>query len=81
MTSQRFVLHPGEVISEADGDRHWIGYHRLIDLYGLNPRHCRCATFSATPGHALYPPGAIHLGPRHAGDYDQIGDQIRADSR
>ena len=36
----KFVVHPGWVISANDGDRHFIGFQRLCQLYHLNPIEC-----------------------------------------
>jgi len=33
------AIHPGYVHSN-DGDRHYISYRRLIELYGLDPKTC-----------------------------------------
>lgn len=35
-----YAIHPGEVVSKTDGERHFIGYHRLIELYRLPPEKC-----------------------------------------
>jgi hypothetical protein len=62
------VVHPGWVVSETDGDRHFVGYVQLCRLYGLNPR-------TAVDGRLPrwdYPPDAKHYHPqRHYKDYRQ----------
>lgn len=37
---KRYCIHPGVVVSENDGDQHYIGYGRLIELYGVDPKEC-----------------------------------------
>lgn len=49
---KRFCIHPGFVVSANDGDRHYISYPKLIELYGVNPKDC--AQFRAN--------SAIHMG-------------------
>ena len=39
MEEKRYAIHPGWGYSQ-DGDRHYIGYFRLIELYKLNPKEC-----------------------------------------
>lgn len=36
----RYAVYPGWVVSINDGDRHFIGFRRLCDLYGVSPRNC-----------------------------------------
>lgn len=35
------IVHPGNVKSQNDGDIHFIGFHALCSLYGLNPHTTR----------------------------------------
>lgn len=35
-----YVVLPGYVTSQNDGDRHYITAERLIELYGVDPRRC-----------------------------------------
>jgi hypothetical protein len=37
---KRFAIHPGEVRSQSDGQRHFISGGQLIRLYELNPADC-----------------------------------------
>ena len=37
---RRFVLHPGDVISRTDGQRHYVGVHQLSKLYGVPMASC-----------------------------------------
>lgn len=59
-----YVLHPGLVTSENDGQRHWVSAHELVRLYRLPGN--RCYVYSRG---AVYSDDAIHLHPRHSGDY------------
>lgn len=34
------AIHPGWVRSRTDGEMHYIGYNKLIELYNLDPRTC-----------------------------------------
>lgn len=61
----RYVLHPGYVISEADGDRHFIGGPRLARLYGVDVRQC---VYGDMPDYRQES-GDIHLLPKHSGNY------------
>jgi len=36
----RNIIHPGWIISQSDGDRHYIGFVQLVRLYKLDPRTC-----------------------------------------
>ena len=36
----KYAICPGYIRSKTDGDRHYIGYNRLIELYQLNPKDC-----------------------------------------
>ena len=68
----RFVVFPGDVWSVHDGDRHFISYRQLVDLYKVPPTKCIC--FSAE---YKMLPGDIALEPRPNGDYvDYINRRI-----
>lgn len=66
----KYVLHPGYVRSQYDGQTHFISGKRLADLYRL-PHH----SYTIYPQDDVRrrqwrdPPGAIHLFPRSTGDY------------
>ena len=34
------VIHPGYVRSKNDGESHYVGFYKLIDLYGLDENTC-----------------------------------------
>lgn len=37
---KKYLVIPGKVTSQTDGDTHHIGAMRLIELYGVNPDEC-----------------------------------------
>lgn len=41
----RYAVYPGFVISNSDGQRHYISFKRLCELYQLNPAECIDATW------------------------------------
>jgi hypothetical protein len=58
---KRYLVLPGYVTSANDGQRHWIGYDRLVRLYGVDPAEC---TSTRVDGEQL-----IELSPRYDGNY------------
>lgn len=64
-SNMRYVLHPGWIHSKNDGDRHFIGGHRLTRLYGVDMRQCIYGDVS----NYIEQEGDIHLYPRYQGDY------------
>ena len=62
----RYVLWPGEVISRSDGDRHYIGVGRLLDLYRVPPS---ARYIVGTDSAYRSSPGDVQLRPRRDGDY------------
>lgn len=70
MGKKKYMLHPGRVISKADGQEHYIQADQLARLYGVPLRECEIVAQSD----ALYQAHAerkdvIHLYPRFNGDY------------
>lgn len=61
----RYVLHPGYVSSQHDGDLHFIGGPSLARLYGVNIRDC---VFGDVREYREQP-GDVHLRPQPNGDY------------
>jgi hypothetical protein len=61
----KYMLHPGYVISRYDGQKHYISYHRLIELYKLNPKEC---IDSSHRGMGIRR-SVWHLHPEYNGDY------------
>jgi hypothetical protein len=67
--ARRFAVYPGYVTSKTDGDRHWIGFGRLCELYRVPPSMCvDMSDERKTLG--LRTEGMIALRPRYHGDYD-----------
>lgn len=70
--SKKYVLHPGEVQSQSDGDIHYISYAQLINLYQLNPAECILSDPKGEWMHGLtseFIAGLTHLYPRYDGNY------------
>jgi hypothetical protein len=63
----RYVLHPGFVVSKTDGDQHYIGIGKLLELY-MVPRTAIWVN-AKEPGYHLDEPGDIHCRPLYDGDY------------
>lgn len=64
MDDRHYVLCPGWVMSNSDGDLHYVGTLRLAQLYGVSLNQCR--RFDPT---IQYSEGVIFLRPRSNGDY------------
>jgi len=72
----RYVLHPGFVISQHDGQQHYIGPMTLARLYGVDIK--QCVIYEPAPWwpSSFYDyerkrhEGLIHLTPRNDGKYD-----------
>lgn len=63
----KYILHPGEVVSRADGARHYVGALELARLYGVKVSECVSAQDRYI--YRLSTDGLIHLYPRRDGDY------------
>ena len=59
---KRYLIVPGVVFSEYDGQRYYIGAWRLMQLYGVNPSEC------AVWGTGEPCDNLIRLAPRGDGD-------------
>lgn len=65
-----YAVHPGNVSSRNDGDRHYIGFDELIRLYGVSYKDCvlwdigRPETFFQRRWEDY-----VHLFPREDGNY------------
>lgn len=68
MTHKRYIIHPGIVYSEIDGDLHYIDAHRLIQLYRLNSKKDKIIVVRDTD-HAAFVPrdGDVNLYPQIRG--------------
>jgi hypothetical protein len=66
-TERKYLVVPGRVRSQNDGDEHFIGAARLMTLYGVEPNECVIAPENRegwrAPGHLIV------LAPRYDGDY------------
>lgn len=60
----RYVVHPGYVRSQSDGQQHYISYPRLIELYRVPADQCVNADRVMITGNP-----DIHLWPQEDGDY------------
>lgn len=84
--NRRYVLHPGPVKSRNDGQVHYISAAQLADRYGVSLREC--ITYPQDGGtegaikRRLWrdPVDAVHLYPRHDGNYQLPGDSKPAKS-
>jgi len=38
MLTKKYAIHPGQIFSIYDGDRHWISFSQLVTLYKINPQ-------------------------------------------
>lgn len=65
MPNHRYVLCPGYIRSQFDGDEHYIGVTQLAHLYGVDYRKCTIVDDRFIPKE-----GDIYLRPRYRGDYN-----------
>jgi hypothetical protein len=65
--NKKYLVIPGYVTSQYDGDRHWVSALRLMHLYGVDPRLC-VVQYREFPGR-IHDTSLICLEPRHDGDY------------
>lgn len=64
---KKYLLCPGYVISQNDGDRHFIGADELARLYGVPMSEC--SIFDERIQMIRNTDGLIQLHPRSNGDY------------
>lgn len=66
-----YVLFPGEVVSETDGDIHYITAPELARLYGVDYKKCKVVYHDRVGSIRQYrlQPGEVALHPRSSGDY------------
>ena len=62
--SRKYVLCPGYVRSQFDGDEHYINERQLADLYGVKLEDCMLETNKTRTDNSV-----IYLRPRYKGDY------------
>ncbi|MCW6598892.1 hypothetical protein [Yersinia ruckeri] len=68
----KYLVWPGHVRSQVDGDRHYITAMQLISLYRVRPRDCIIAEMLSQKDLNLIRernPGIIDLYPRYNGNY------------
>lgn len=63
---KRYIIHPGKIQSKNDGEIHFIGFRRLVDLYHIDPSECIDASITHQ---SLWPKDARHLYPNCDGNY------------
>jgi hypothetical protein len=68
---KKYLVKPGHVISESDGDEHYISFTQLTRLYGVDPDECLNNENLQMRG---YPPNwntdnLITLEPKYDGNY------------
>ena len=61
---RRYVLCPGYVVSQFDGQEHYISERELADLYGVRLEDCMLETARTRTDSSV-----IYLRPRSNGDY------------
>ncbi len=64
---KKYLVVPGKVRSQTDGDRHWVGFGELVQLYGVDPKEC--IAHNPERSGDDYDPDLIVLHPREDGDY------------
>lgn len=69
----RIILHPGEVKSGNDGQRHWIDAPTLARLYGVKLEDCLVQDYRREETYRGFRAWKddIHLYPRSDGSYDR----------
>ena len=62
--SRKYVLCPGYVVSQFDGQEHYVSDRELADLYGVKLQDCMLETDRTRTDDSV-----IYLRPRSNGDY------------
>lgn len=66
-----YAIHPGYVISATDGQRHWVGFDKLVKLYRVNRQSCiRWDDTDPTSFLGRNEKLFTHLYPRNDGNYN-----------
>jgi hypothetical protein len=71
---KKYLVIADYVRSKNDGDRHYIGCNKLMNLYGVHAEECICLDSGdrSAPSigwyHKRYP-GIVELRPSYIGDY------------
>ena len=66
LKTKKYIVYPGYVYSQNDGDRHYISFRKLITLYGVHPDECVNAD-ELHPAHNIF--GLCPLRPKYDGNY------------
>lgn len=64
---KKYLICPGWVVSENDGQRHFINSNQLIRLYGVKPEECSIAASKSRE--IGFSKDLIRLRPRYDGNY------------
>jgi len=67
MMTPKYLVCPGYVTSQNDGDTHFVGARELMELYRVNPELCVIREWG---DHRAYPKELIRLAPQRSGNYD-----------
>lgn len=65
------ALCPGTIMSQNDGDIHYIGANQLASLYGLDIKKCK--VIGHQEASSFKSKGYLILYPQYDGDYDFLG--------
>lgn len=65
----KYLLCPGPVVSQNDGQTHHVSASQLAALYGVHMEECRVLPYTAQQRGWKPTPGLIQLHPRYDGDY------------
>jgi len=70
-TDHRYLVKPGYVRSRSDGDLHYIGFAKLVGLYGVPLIECLHFDEARLHGYTKeYIDGLTVLEPQESGDYE-----------
>lgn len=77
MKHLKYALHPGEVTSQNDGNRHYVGAFELARLYQVPMDEC--LTINPARQFGLRTDKLIHLYPRMDGRYGELAAMERGE--
>jgi len=71
--SIKYLVKPGYVTSQYDGDTHFVTFSQLIRLYGVKSNECINAdTMQMTGNKDGWEDDLIVLEPRYDGEYEEV---------
>lgn len=77
MIEKKYLVVPGHVTSQNDGDVHYIGAWQLIRLYGVKREECVIwMEGGARPEGVNMPDSLIVLKPRDDGNYERPKENV-----